>query len=172
MNDDWSETLKAYLQSLMPLLSSILLVIFSFVPFNVVWDSNIHAAVACACVHYWLLHRPDVFNLFSVFILGLVEDALTSAPLGASILQLLILYVVVNNLLKYFNGKSFEVMWVGFVLCSFVAMFAHWFIVSVYYAAFLPFGLFFFTFLVTVCAYPLITLFNVFVQNKLMTDEA
>lgn len=171
MNDSWSENLKAYLQSLMPLLSSILLVIFSFVPFNIIWHLNIHAYVTCACVYYWMLHRPDVFNLFSVFLLGLVEEALTAAPLGAAVIKLLILYVIVNSLLKYFNGKSFEVMWVGFALCSFVALFAQWFVVSVYYAAFLPLGLFFFSFVVTVLVYPLITLFNVFVQNKLMTDE-
>lgn len=171
MNDSFSESLKLLLQRMMPLLSSIFLIAFSYVPFNVFFSSNVHASVSVACVYYWLLHRPDVFNLFSVFVLGLFEGALSSAPYGISVFQLLILYVFVSNLLKYFNGKSFEVMWAGFVLAEFVALFAKWFIASVFWAEFLPVQLLGFAFVVSVFAYPILTLINVFVQNSLMTDE-
>ena len=110
--------------------------------------------------------------LFSVFFLGLFEDVLTSAPLGSSIFQLLLLYVLVGYMVKYFNGKSFELLWLGFLPLAFVVMFARWFVVSIYYADFLPFALLMFSFLLTSAVYPLVTLVNVGIQNKLMTDEA
>ena len=110
-------------------------------------------------------------QLFSVFWVGLFEDILTSAPLGSSIFQLLLLYVLIGYMVKYFNGKSFELLWLGFLPLAFVVMFARWFVVSIYYATFLPFPLLMFSFLLTAAVYPLVTLINVWVQNKLMIDE-
>ena len=172
MNDSWSESLKSYLLMTLPLFVSVIMVLLSYMPFNVLLPTSIHPAIAVICVYFWLLNRPDVFNLFSVFVLGVTEDLLSAAPLGLNLFQLLVLYVLVSNLLKYFNGKPFEVMWAGFVPAAFVAMFARWFVVSVYYGQFLPLGMLMFAFLITVACYPLISLVNVFVQNKLMADEA
>ncbi len=172
MNEDWDEALKLSIQKMLPLLTSIIWVALSYMPFDFLLPTNIHANVAVICVYYWVLHRPDVFNLFSVFFLGLFEDVLTSAPLGSSIFQLLLLYVLVGYMVKYFNGKSFELLWLGFLPLAFVVMFARWFVVSIYYADFLPFALLMFSFLLTSAVYPLVTLVNVGIQNKLMTDEA
>lgn len=172
MNEDWDETLKSYIQRLLPLATSVVWVALSYMPFDFLLSTNIHPNVAVICVYYWILHRPDVFNLFSVFILGLFDDILTSAPLGSNIFQLLLLYVLIGYMVKYFNGKSFELLWAGFLPLAFVVMFARWFVVSIYYGDFLPFPLLMFSFLLTAAVYPLITLINVWVQNKLMTDEA
>lgn len=172
MNEDLNETLRSYAQKMMPFVSSIIWVAFAYMPIDILLPTNIHANVALICVYYWVLHRPDVFSLFSVFFLGLFEDILTSAPLGSSILQLLLLYVLIGYLVKYFNGKSFELLWLWFLPLAFVVMFVRWFVVSVYYASFLPFTLLMFSFLLTAAVYPLVTLINVFIQNILMTDEA
>ncbi len=171
MNDAWDESLKAYFLRTLPLLCSIILVMMSYMPFNILLPTSIHPAMGVICVYYWMLHRPDVFNLFSVFCLGLVEDLITAAPLGANLFQLLVLYVLISNLLKYFNGKPFEVMWGGFLPAAFLSMFARWFVVSVYYGQFLPLGMLGFSVLITVAAYPIISLVNVLVQNKFMADE-
>lgn len=171
MNEDWRETLTSSLQRLLPLLSSILMLLLSYMPFNLFMPTSIHPSIAIICVYYWMLHRPDVFNLFSVFVLGFIEDIISMAPWGSNIFELLILYVLISNLLKYFNGKPFEVMWVGFIPAAFLSMLARWFVVSVFYSQFLPLGMLMFSFLITVAAYPVISLVNVFVQNKLMTDE-
>lgn len=171
MNEGWSETLTAYLQKLLPLLTSIFLLFLSYMPFNILMPTSIHPSISIICVYYWMLHRSDVFNLFSVFVLGFVEDLISMAPWGSNVFELLILYVLISNLLKYFNGKPFEVMWIGFVPAVFLSMLARWFIISIYYSQFLPFGMLMFSFLITVAAYPIVSLVNVFVQNKLMTDE-
>lgn len=168
MNENWREIFVVYLQKLLPLLSALLLLFVSYMP---ALPMVFHPSISVICVYYWMLHRPDVFNLFSVFVLGLVQDLISSAPWGSNVFGLLILFVLASNFLKYFNGKPFEVIWAGFVPAAFAAMFAKWFILSVYYSQFLPLGRLFLSFLITIAIYPVISLVNVFVQNKLMTDE-
>ena len=62
-------------------------------------------------------------------------------------------------------------MWAGFIPAAFISMFAKWFVLSVYYSQFLPLGMLMFSLLITVASYPIVSLVNVFVQNKFMTDE-
>ena len=81
----------------------------SYVPLNFAAANNLRPAVGLMCVFFWMLHRPDVFNLFSVYFLGLVEDIVTSAPFGANIFACLIMYLLVSNLAVYLNGKPFVV---------------------------------------------------------------
>lgn len=172
MSEEWSENLAIYFQRLLPLLSSLLLVFISYVPLNIIEVSSIHPAVGMVCVYYWIIHRPDVFNLFSVYVLGLVEDIISSAPFGSNIFALLVLYLLVSNLARFLNGKPFVINWYGFALLSLVTFFSRWLLVSVYYSQFLPLPGLLFSFLFTFAAYPVLSLFNAFVQNVLMKDEA
>ena len=150
MSEELRENLAASLQKLLPLLTSIILVLMSYVPLNFAAANNLRPAVGLMCVFFWMLHRPDIFNLFSVYFLGLVEDIVTSAPFGANIFACLIMYLLVSNLAVYLNGKPFVVTW---------------------YSQFLPLSMLMFNLLFTIAFYPVIGLVNAFVQNKLMKDE-
>ena len=104
MNDEWSENLTLYFQRLLPLLFSLLLLFVSYIPLDLPISNNIRPAVGMICTYFWLLHRPDVFNLLSVYLLGLTEDVISSAPFGSNIFALLVLYVLVTNLSRFFNA--------------------------------------------------------------------
>lgn len=171
MNDEWSENLTLYFQRLLPLLFSLLLLFVSYIPLDLPISNNISPAVGMICTYFWLLHRPDVFNLLSVYLLGLTEDVISSAPFGSNIFALLVLYVLVTNLSRFFNAKPFVIIWYGFALLSLVTFLSRWLLVSVYYSHFLPLATVMFSYLVTAAAYPILSLINVFVQNRLMTDE-
>ena len=116
MNDEWSENLTLYFQRLLPLLFSLLLLFVSYIPLDLPISNNIRPAVGMICTYFWLLHRPDVFNLLSVYLLGLTEDVISSAPFGSNIFALLVLYVLVTNLSRFFNAKPFVIIWYGFAL--------------------------------------------------------
>lgn len=171
MSDEWGENLAIYFQRLLPLLTSMLLLLISYIPLDLPLSNNMRPAVGMICVYFWLLHRPDVFNLLSVYVLGLTEDIITSAPFGSNIFALLVMYVLVTNLSKYFNAKPFVIIWYGFGLLSLVTFLSRWLVVSVYYSSFLPLSIVMFSFLITAASYPVLSLINVFVQSKLMTDE-
>lgn len=88
-------------QRLLPLLFSLLLLFVSYIPLDLPISNNIRPAVGMICTYFWLLHRPDVFNLLSVYLLGLTEDVISSAPFGSNIFALLVLYVLVTNLSRF-----------------------------------------------------------------------
>lgn len=172
MQDEMAEDVKNYLQRLVPLFFSLLLVLMSYVPLNFVLSSNIRPTVSLVCVYYWIIHRPDIFNLFSVFILGLIEDILSAVPMGTNIFTLLVLYILLLNLGRFFNGKPFVVTWYGFAILSLLTLFCKWLVVSVYYGQFLPLVPLFFSYCFSVAAYPILSLLNAFVQSYLIQDEA
>lgn len=171
MLDDWKENLVIYLQRLLPLISSLILLFISYTPLNLLPVYNIRPAVGFVCAYYWLIHRPDLFNLLSVYFLGLVDDTISNVPFGANIFAMLVLYVLLNNLLRFFNGKPFVITWYGFMIMSLVAFVTKWLVLSIYYAQFLPFSIVFFSFLFTVAFYPFLTLVLAFVQNNMIADE-
>lgn len=171
MEDGVTENLKNYLQRITPLLFSVFLILLSYVPLDFAISNNIRPAVGMVCVYYWMIHRPDIFNLVSVYILGLVEDIVSSVPMGTNIFSLLFLYILLSNLSRFFYGKSFVITWYGFAILSFLTFFGKWLLVSIYYGEFLPELMVFFSYLVTIAAYPVLSLMNAFVQNYLIQDE-
>lgn len=171
MRDDFSENLSYYLQRMLPLISSLVFLFITYIPMDFFPFNNIRPAVALVCIYYWLIHRPDLFNLVSVYIIGLVDDIISNVPLGTNIFSVLVLYVLVSNLSRFFNGKPFVITWYGFAALSLVAFLTKWLILSVYYSQFLPLSIVFFSFLVTVAFYPFLSLILAFVQNNLIADE-
>lgn len=171
MSEDFRESMISYLQRFLPLLSSLVLLLFSYAPMDFLFFDNIRPAVPMVCVYFWMIHRPDLFNLLSVFILGVTDDVISNVPFGTNILVLLVLYVLVNNLSRFFNGKPFIVTWYGFALLSLMTFLTKWFILSIYYSQFLPLAMVGFSFLVTAALYPLLSLLLAFVQNNLIADE-
>ena len=171
MSDELSENIVNYLQRLLPLFSSLLLLFFSYVPLDFLLFNNIRPAVAIVCVYFWMIHRPDLFNLVSVYLLGVVDDVISNVPFGTNILTLLILYLLISNLSRFLNGKPFIITWYGFAIISLVVFLIKWLVLSVYYGQFLPLSIVSFSFLVTAAAYPFISLILAFVQNNLIADE-
>ena len=172
MQDEIAENVKGYFQRLSPIFFSLFLILLSYVPLDFVLSSNIRPAVGMICVYYWIIHRPDIFNLFSVFILGLVDDVLSAVPTGTNIFSLLVLFVLLLNLGRFFFFFPFIVTWYGFAILSFLTFLCKWLIVSIYYGQFLPFVQVLFSYLFSVTAYPILSLFNAFIQNYLIQDEA
>lgn len=171
MSDELSENIVNYLQRLLPLFSSLVLLFFSYVPLDFLLFNNIRPAVAMVCVYFWMIHRPDLFNLVSVYLLGVVDDVLSNVPFGTNILTLLVLYVLISNLSRFLNGKPFIITWYGFAIISLVVFLVKWLVLSVYYGQFLPLSIVSFSFMVTAAAYPFISLILAFVQNNLIADE-
>ena len=172
MSDELSENIVAYLQRFLPFLTSVVWILFSYVPLNFSSANILRPDVGLICVFFWSLHRSDIFNLFSVYFLGLVTDIITSAPLGSNIFSFLIMYLLVSNLAAYFNAKPFVVTWCGFALFCAFTLLGRWLLVSVYYSQFLPLSFLMFSLFFTIAIYPVVGLVNAYVQNVLMKDEA
>ncbi|MBE6448284.1 MAG: rod shape-determining protein MreD [Alphaproteobacteria bacterium] len=171
MSDELNENILSLFQRLLPFLTSVLLLFLSYVPIDFLLLNSIRPAVGLMCAFFWLQHRPDLFNLGTVFLLGLIDDLISMAPLGSNAFEMLLMYVLVNNTSRLFNAKPFVVLWYGFAILSLVAMLGRWLVVSVYYSQFLPLSMLLFSYMVTIAVYPFVSVLLAFVQNNLIKEE-
>lgn len=171
MENSLKEQLGIYFQQSLPLLFSVFFLFLTYIPVNSNLLMSIRPAIPLICAYFWLMVRPDIFNLFSVFLLGVINDLASASPFGSNLLSLLILYTLVANLSKYFNAKPFAFIWLGFALTAFLTMFSQWLIVSVYYSKFLPVMPLLFSFLSSVAFYPVMSFINAGIRNLWIGEE-
>ena len=171
MRDDLKENIKLSLQHSLPFLLSLLYILINYAPSRLWVLNDVRPAVGVICVFYWMLCRPDLFNMVTVFVLGFISDILSSAPMGADIISYLAVYVAISNLASFFNNKPFTFIWFGFSVVFIAVELLKWLLSSVYYAQFLPLGKLFFTLLFTIACYPVFSFINDAARKYLMNDE-
>ena len=171
MNEDLNENILSILQKMLPLLSSIVVLLSAYIPVGVPLLNNVRPDFGLICVYFWVLHRPDLFNLFSIVFLGILDMAVSSALPGASLFAYLMMYVLIYNTQRFFNAKPFVVIWYGFIALSLVTLLAKWLVVSIYYSRFLPLSMLILGYLIGVALYPLVSMILAFIQNKFIQNE-
>lgn len=171
MGDELHENLVSGIQRLVPLLSSLALLLLSYIPLDIGYFNNIRPLVGVACIYYWIVNRPDLFNLFSVFIIALVNDIISSGPFGSNMFCFLLMYVLTTNLQRLIYGKEFSITWYIFVALTLAVFCMKWLLVSIYYRQAMPYIILLFSYCVTVAIYPFISFIFALIQNKLLTDE-
>lgn len=172
MSNEFKENVKVSLQKMLPFFMSLCFVLVNYMPSFIGISTNFRPEIGMICVFYWILNRPDLFNLFMVFFLGFISNIISQSPLGSDIIAYLVIYVILNNLSSFFYNKPFVIVWYGFAFVFIIAELVKWLVVSVYYAQFLPISRLFFIMLFTIAAYPVIALLNDLIQRFLMNDEA
>lgn len=172
MRENWRDTLSNWMIKGLPLFVSILWLMISAIPLRSEVSANARPMIGVICVYFWTACRSDLFNLWSVFLLGVVSDIMSIAPLGIYLFLYLIMFLLVTNLAKYVTEKTFEILWVGLVLLLPVVMFAGWLMMSVYYACFLPVKAMFFSYFLSVALYPIVGGINALIANSCLQDDS
>lgn len=78
------------------------------------------AAIALPAIVFWSLFRPAAMPPPAVFALGLLQDLLAAAPLGAGVLVLLLAHGVAVRWRRTLAAQSFLVVWLAF--CGIAAL--------------------------------------------------
>lgn len=118
-------------RALIPVSVTVMLVILSMVPIPLDGYGPVAPMFALMGIYYWAIHRPDLMPLVSVFAVGVLQDVLTGVALGLNALILLVVYWTVLHQRRFFLGKSFYLMWMGFGLVAAMASCITWIAVSV-----------------------------------------
>lgn len=171
MNEDFDENVVSLFQKILPLATAVFFLLLAYVPLNVAMFNNIRPDLGLVCIYFWMLHRPDLFGLVSIVILGLLDSAISSALPGASLFAYLTMYLLIYNTQKFFNAKPFVVIWYGFMALSLTTMLIKWLVVSIYFSRFLPLSMLMFSYLIGVALYPLVSMVLAFIQNRFIQDE-
>jgi rod shape-determining protein MreD len=113
--------------------------------------------LALMVVFYWAIYRPDLFPAALAFAVGLIQDALMGTPVGLNALLLLCVHGVVVTQRRFFQGKTFAVVWSAFSVIAFGAALVGWILAMGLAGALLAPGPGLFAMMLTIALYPFAT---------------
>ena len=121
--------LDFFARNLTPILITVIFVLISVTPTRLPGATYIMPALAPMAVYYWSLHRADLLPATAVFAIGLLQDVLSGAPMGLNTVVLLAIFGVCVTQRQFFYGKSFLVVWFGFISINAAALVLSWLLV-------------------------------------------
>jgi rod shape-determining protein MreD len=151
------ERIDRFARGIIPLGLSLILVIVSALPFYMPGYGPIAPNIAIMAVFYWTIYRPDLFPVAAAFAVGLWQDALVGTPLGLYALLMVLAHTVVATQRRFFQGKSFPVVWWAFAMVAAGAALALWLATMALNLVYVDPSPAVFQFLLTAAAFPFLT---------------
>ncbi len=149
-----------------PILSILFLEILIYVPRVNEFFNFLRLSPFYIGIYYWHQLRPDIFNIFSAFILGIFADVLSSSILGINVLSFLILHLISSYMFSYFNIKKFIYSWLLFSVSLLITEIFKSIIISISYQTIIPIPLMLYEFVLTTALYPIICRFYLFIETR------
>lgn len=148
--------LDALARRLTPFALTLVLVVVSVVPLHIPGFARVAPLLPLIAVYHWAIYRPRLLPAFAVFVIGLLQDTLTGTPIGVNALVFIGVYGVVLSQRRFFAGKSFAVVWLGFTVVAAGAALSSWILVSVYNLTLVAPRAVLFQYLMTLGVFPLL----------------
>ena len=170
MKDNVREYIFSCLQRRLPFLISLFFIFLEhiFIDFDAI---PIKPMLGLICVFFWIFNRPDIFNLFSVAVLGIFSDLLNATPFGIYLLSYIFLYIMEMKIAKYISNKMFAFSFASFGVLSLIVICGQWLLLCIYYGNILPFFNAFTTWMITVSLYPLMADINIRLAKIILPEE-
>ncbi|MBV9826151.1 MAG: rod shape-determining protein MreD [Alphaproteobacteria bacterium] len=109
-----------------PLFTTLVMAVLTMLPVRIPGYAALTPAFTLMAVYHWTIYRPDLLPSTGLFAIGLVEDLLTGAPVGAGTLVLLIARAGVLRYRRLFVNRGFPFVWAGFTLLAAAVMGMLW----------------------------------------------
>jgi rod shape-determining protein MreD len=151
------QRLDRFARNLTPLTLSIALVVLSAMPLRIPDFGPISPNVGLIAAYYWGIYRPDLFPAPAAFAVGLWQDVLVGTPLGMNALVLLAIHWFILGQRRFFQGKSFAVVWWAFAMVATAAAVLLWLIAMAYHGRLLEAAPAAFQGALTVALFPFLT---------------
>ncbi len=148
--------LDALARRLTPFALTLVLVVVGAVPLHIPGFARVAPLLPLMAVYHWDIYRPRLLPAFAVFLIGLLQDTVSGTPIGVNALVFVGVYGVVLSQRRFFAGKSFAVVWLGFAVIAAGAALLSWILVSALNAALVAPRAVVFQYLVTLGVFPLL----------------
>lgn len=147
--------------------TTFIFVFFSFINFSIIID--VKPIFLLIVIFYWSVYRPTILPPVLIFIIGLVQDLIYEYPLGLHSILYLCVYFLITRQRIYLMGQSYLNLWFFFSLTilSFVSI--EWLFFSVRYFQIFGGTSLFFSALITIFLYPIVSLLLIFLNRLLNT---
>lgn len=162
------QRLDAFARRVSPFLLTLLCAMASVLPLHVPGLEPVVPAFSLMAVYYWAIFRPDLLPASLVFVAGIFQGILSGLPLGVEAVVLLSAYGIVSSQRRFFLGKSFIIMWWGFLLVALGALFAEWVMISALNLALIDPRPVLVEFVMTLALFPFVTWILVRAQRGLL----
>jgi rod shape-determining protein MreD len=111
---------------LLPVLSTLLLGFVSILPVDIPRWGEMAPPLILVGVFYWSLVRPDLMQPATAFLLGLVEDLVTGAPIGSGALVMVITQWIMRGQQRFLANRPFLLLWAAFLPVIMMATILEW----------------------------------------------
>lgn len=165
------QRLDVFAKTLTPFVITLALLVINVLPTHIPGASFFVPALGLMSIYYWGMHRADLLPAPGVFVIGLIQDALTGMPIGLNAFIFLVVYGICVTQRRIFYGQSFLVVWWGFAIIAAGAFIVAWLLMSLFTTTIIQPRPALFQFLMTVLFYPPLTLFFVYVQRSLPKQD-
>lgn len=165
------QRLDHWARALTPAGLTLALVVVNAVPLQVPGLTPVLPVLALIGVFHWAIYRPELLPPFAVFIAGLLQDTLAGTPIGVYVLVFLAVYGGVVFQQRFFLGKSFTIVWVGFAIVAALASVATWTLVAILYGTLIDPRPVVFQLFLTVGVYPAVAWLLMRWQNAVVPAE-
>lgn len=108
-----SQPIQWEARSLIGIAAIVGLVIFQAVPIGQWAGVAIYPNILLLAVYYWSVFQPQRVHPMLLFMLGLLSDIVTGAPLGIHPLMLLLVRSIVLSQRRLFLAQQFLFVWLG-----------------------------------------------------------
>lgn len=171
MKPTFGQRLDVYTRNSLPVLVTLLLVLANVIPLHIPGLSRIVPILPLMAVYQWAVYRPNLMPPLAVFFIGLIYDILSGTPLGVNAFVFLAVYGVVIYQQRFFTGKSFGVVWLGFGIVALGASILSWAMVSILSASLVEPRAAIFQYLLNFGFFPLLAWLFLRWQNTLLKAE-
>jgi len=153
-----------------PFVITLLLVVLGQVPVHIPGFAEVAPLLPLMAVYHWAVYRPDLLPVIAVFIVGLLQDALSGMPFGVNTAVFVLVHLAVMSQQIFFIGRSFLIIWLGFVLVAAGAMVLTWVLTGLFFSTFSSLQTAFVQYLVTVGVFPILAWLQVRWQQSVLAQ--
>jgi len=138
----------------LPVATSLAAVVVATFPVNLPGLAPVMPGFGLMAVYYWAVARPDLQPAAAVFLIGLVQDALTGSPPGLSSVIFVAAHAFTVSQRTLLFRRSFLLNWFGFAALALGAGFLSFLLASLYYWNLVPVVQMLVHVLLTILVYP------------------
>lgn len=152
------QTLDHLARRILPFLTVAITLLLDLLPLTTLASDAVRPALTIVAVYFWTLYRPDLLGPITLFLLGLVADAVAGTPIGLTSLTLLCIRSMVMVPQRVVLARSFMGGWLGLAVVTLCLQLLRWLVTCLYAFHIFPIDTVFVSSLLTILCYPPVAL--------------
>ncbi|MCB9947273.1 MAG: rod shape-determining protein MreD [Rhodospirillaceae bacterium] len=139
-----------------PAAVTVVFVLLGVTPLQIPLYGPVASVLPLIALYYWVIHRPDLLPFSIVFLVGILQDLLTGAPVGVNALVYLVTSWLILTQRRTLAAMPFLILWWAFAMVALLAGLLEWAVYSAIYAEIMPVRPAAYRVLVTASVYPIL----------------